>query len=144
MSKSGKGMPGFMPLLPMWRWRETDEYRDQWEDFKSTVDTFWDQMIEMHRTSVESWEKQWDEFFLQLINSIVLNIQFPQNSQKIIQILYIITKITISRMNFTIYRFVQFYKCFLKIFQSTNVHKSLSMSINTKHYTACKWQNLTV
>ena len=68
MSKSKKTAPGFMPLPPMWGWfGDVDEYKEKWDDFKSTVDTFWDQMIEMQKTSMEAWKEQWDKFFPQLM-----------------------------------------------------------------------------
>ena len=68
MSKSKKTMQWPMPLLPMWGWfGDVDEYKEKWEEFKSTVDTFWDQMIEMQKTSMEAWKEQWDKAFPQLM-----------------------------------------------------------------------------
>ena len=68
MDKSRKMVPGALPFPPVWGWwGDMDEYKEQWEDFKSTVDDFWDQMIEMQRRSMEAWKEQWEKAFPQFM-----------------------------------------------------------------------------
>lgn len=68
MSKSKKMMKDFMPLMAAWEsFGDVDACRKQWKDFRSTMDTFWDQMAEMQRTSVETWKDQWNKAFPQMM-----------------------------------------------------------------------------
>lgn len=48
----------------MWGWPvDLDECKEQWEDFKSNVDTFWDQMQKMQDTNQKIWKDYWNKAF---------------------------------------------------------------------------------
>ena len=52
--------------MPMWGWgwsSDKDERKEQWEDFKSNMESFWDQMQEMQRTYMEARKEQWEKVF---------------------------------------------------------------------------------
>ena len=64
MSKSNKTMP----VPPMLGWfGDMDQCKEQWEEFKTNVDSFWDQMIQMQKTSMEAWKEQWNRVFPNLM-----------------------------------------------------------------------------
>jgi len=68
MSQSKKPMMGFMSPMPMWGWSvNMDERKEQWEDFKSTMENFWGQMQDMQKTSMDNWKEQWNKTFPQFL-----------------------------------------------------------------------------
>ena len=77
---SQPGMEGFMPKMPVmspippmpmmkklnekWNEQKNDEgTKVRKEDFKSGVMTFWEQVIEMQKSTVEASRDQWNQFF---------------------------------------------------------------------------------
>jgi hypothetical protein len=46
---------------------DLNSYRNQWNEFKSSIDKAWDQFQEMQQKAQESWKEQWDTFFGQCI-----------------------------------------------------------------------------
>ena len=72
MGSSKKKDTGFVPPLPpmpapAWK-ADSKEQKEQWKEFKSYVETFWDQMEELHRTTMDNWKKQWEKAFPQLMD----------------------------------------------------------------------------
>ena len=66
---SKKTEKSFVPPMPVPVWNgNTDEQKEQWEDFKSYMETFWDQLQELQRTTVETWKKQWEKAFPQFMD----------------------------------------------------------------------------
>jgi hypothetical protein len=59
-----KTMKDFMPPVPVVEWpANKDERKEQWEGFKTNLGTFWDQMLEMQKTTVETWKEHWNKSF---------------------------------------------------------------------------------
>ena len=58
-----------MPFMPMpggaaWGWPgQNDNGREQWEDFKSKTEAFWEQQREMQKSSMEAAKEWWSSFF---------------------------------------------------------------------------------
>ena len=58
-----------MPFMPMpggaaWGWPgQSDNGREQWEDFKSKTETFWEQQRDMQKSSMEAAKEWWSTFF---------------------------------------------------------------------------------
>jgi len=55
-----------VPLIPMWGFpgkKDDDEYEEDWETFKSNLKTFWEQMRDMQKSTIDANKEQWDIFF---------------------------------------------------------------------------------
>jgi hypothetical protein len=58
-----------MPIMPMssWGWngekKNKDEDNEWADDFKSNMNTYWEQMIDMQKTSMKTAKDQWNQFF---------------------------------------------------------------------------------
>lgn len=79
--KSDKKIKSFIPPMPFviiplgWPVKKDDEDDDkkwdadkQWEDFKSNVDTFLDQLRDMQKSSMKATKDQWNTFFSQCMD----------------------------------------------------------------------------
>ena len=56
----------FFSAMPFWGWDE-EEAKDQWKDFKSSVEKLWKQYEDMQKAAKKAWQEQWDTFFTQLM-----------------------------------------------------------------------------
>ena len=65
-------MPPFMPPMPFGKWENTEEkdekksdkgVNEKIDEFDDKALNFWDQMIKMQKTSIESTRDQWNQFF---------------------------------------------------------------------------------
>ena len=66
MSEKKNTWNGFMPFMPPAGWNK-DNCKEQWKEFKSTVEKFWEQLESMQETAMANTKAQWDEFFPQLL-----------------------------------------------------------------------------
>ena len=57
----------FFSAMPFWGWDE-EEAKDQWKDFKSSVEKLWKQYEDMQKAAKKAWQEQWDTFFTQLMD----------------------------------------------------------------------------
>lgn len=57
----------FMPMNNNWGWNGSKKSKDDenaWmDDFKSNMNTFWEQMLDMQKSSMETTKEQWNQFF---------------------------------------------------------------------------------
>jgi len=56
-----------MPVMPMmppmpFMWNNTS-YDDAWDDFKSNMDKFYEQVMDMQQTTMDNAKDQWNKFF---------------------------------------------------------------------------------
>ena len=57
----------FFSAMPFWGW-DQEEAKDQWKDFKSSVEKLWKQYEDMQKAAKKAWQEQWDTFFTQLMD----------------------------------------------------------------------------
>jgi predicted transcriptional regulator len=64
-----KAIQGFLFPMMMYGWTEDDKEsrKEQWKNFKSTMETFLDQVQEMQKTAMEARKEQWNKTFAQLM-----------------------------------------------------------------------------
>ena len=70
-SSSMRFMPPVPPMPPMpmpgaapWGWPgRSEEVKDQWDDFMSDVEAFWEQQRDIQKSSVKAAKKWWSAFF---------------------------------------------------------------------------------
>jgi hypothetical protein len=73
-----KAMKNFMPMPPMpdgaaWEWPgkkdfDKDKAKEKWKEFKSNLGTFWGQLQDMQKSSMEASKEQWNTFFGQCMD----------------------------------------------------------------------------
>ena len=91
MSKKKNTMKGFMPIFPgmdskppvfpfplippmpdpgLWGGKKCgkDDCKEQWDEFESNMDTFWDQMRDMQTSFMDATREQWNTFFEQFLD----------------------------------------------------------------------------
>ena len=58
-----------MPFMPFGKKGcEKEETKEQWGDFKSNMENFWDQIRDMQNSSMEASKEQWNTFFGQCLD----------------------------------------------------------------------------
>ena len=68
MGKKKKAMKGLMALMPAVAWSmDKAEMKRQWKDYKSNLETYWEQAMETQKTSKEAWKEQWNKIFPKLL-----------------------------------------------------------------------------
>ena len=64
MSNSKKTMNAFTPFLPVWGWNKSMKDQEElWDDFQSTLETFWDQMQKMEKLHKRAFKDHWKKAF---------------------------------------------------------------------------------
>lgn len=87
MSNTKNAMKGFMPMFPgmnamppmpfmppmpeqnFWGGKKGDKdiLKDQWNDFKANLESYWNQLRDMQDSSTEATKEQWGQFFGQIM-----------------------------------------------------------------------------
>ena len=87
MSNTKNAMKGFMPMFPgmnamppmpfmppmpeqgFWGGKKGDKdiLKDQWNDFKANLESYWNQLRDMQDSSTEATKEQWGKFFGQIM-----------------------------------------------------------------------------
>lgn len=90
MSNTKNAMKGFMPMFPgmnamppmppmpfmppmpeqsFWGGKKNDKdvIKDQWNDFKANLESYWNQLRDMQDSSTEATKEQWGKFFGQIM-----------------------------------------------------------------------------
>ena len=64
MGNSKKEMKGFKDFAEMWGWPvDKEEGKKQWKDFRSNMETFFDQLQDIQKTYVEAKKEAWNKIF---------------------------------------------------------------------------------
>lgn len=90
MSNTKNAMKGFMPMFPgmnamppmppmpfmppmpeqsFWGGKKSDKdvFKDQWNDFKANLESYWNQLRDMQDSSTDAAKEQWGKFFGQIM-----------------------------------------------------------------------------
>ena len=87
MSNTKNAMKGFMPMFPgmnamppmpfmppmpeqsFWGGKKGDKdiLKDQWNDFKANLESYWNQLRDMQDSSTDATKEQWGKFFAQIM-----------------------------------------------------------------------------
>ena len=59
-----KMMKNLFPLMFDW---DKKEAKEEWKNFKSSLDDLWDQYQDMEKSAKKAWKEQWETFFAQLM-----------------------------------------------------------------------------
>ena len=58
----------FMEYAALWGWpADKDEYKKQWKDFKSNMETFFEQLQGIQETVIEARKEAWNKIFPKLM-----------------------------------------------------------------------------
>ena len=62
-----KMMKNLFPLMFDWDW-DKKEAKEEWKNFKSSLDDLWDQYQDMEKSAKKAWKEQWERFFSQFMD----------------------------------------------------------------------------
>lgn len=63
-----KKLLGLMTLMPLMAWNaDKSEMKKQWKDYKSNMESFWEQAIETQKATKEAWKEQWNKVFPKIL-----------------------------------------------------------------------------